>query len=607
MHSKQPELIFFRDNACTLLYTNSRTINLTTMKGTIKFSHILFTVCVLSVGFSSPAFAQCVSGNCYEGSGTYKYPNGSVYTGQFAYGKQQGRGVMKYTNNTEYTGDWQSGQRHGKGKMRFANNNVYEGQFVNGRMEGQGVMTYANGDRYTGQWLRDMPQGKGTYAFKSKERYEGDFKNGSFDGQGAMYYPDGAYYTGGWKNNRKHGSGKLVRPNGTTESGSWQEGKMVSTAQPTQPAPSKVQPTAPTTTSNTSSAGSSRPNVSNMRNCNNVNCGNGTGYYTYPDGSMWVGQFKEGRPVGKGVCYYSNGDRYEGNWSLNAPNGEGIMHFASGRVYGAVWVNGSPVQELDSREQMPTGPVRTENTSNVRIYAVVVGVGKYQTMPTLQFTDDDAHRFYTFLKSPEGGALPDNQITMLLDERATRANIVNAMQQYLLRADANDVVLFYFSGHGLAGSFLPVDFDGYNNKLRHDEVRQILLKSKAKHKLCIADACHSGSLTYGNSLVAKGPVPVTLDRYYQAFEETDGGIALLMSSKAEELSLEDHGLRQGVFTYYLMKGLKGEADADRNQLIDIQEIYQYVFKQVRTYTSGIQTPVLTGDFDNHMPVAFKRY
>ncbi|MDX2133231.1 MAG: caspase family protein [Saprospiraceae bacterium] len=571
------------------------------MKGSSQFSRFL-QVFILWVSLTAVASAQCVSGNCYEGSGTYRYSNGNVYSGQFAYGKQNGSGVMRYADKSEYTGEWKNGMRQGKGKMRSANGNVYEGQFVNGNFEGQGTMVYANGERYVGQWSRGMPT-KGTYTFTTKERYEGQFVNGNFEGQGTMYYPDGAYYTGGWKNNRKHGEGKLVRPNGVAEAGVWNNGALA------KPAPDKatagsggVKPTGP---SGTSTAGANKPNTTGLRNCNNVNCGNGRGYYTYPDGSMWVGQFAEGRPMGQGICYYSNGDRYEGNWNLNAPNGEGVMHFAGGRVYGAVWVNGAPVQELDSRENVPTGTVKTEKTDNVRIFAVVVGVGKYKTMPALQFTDDDAYRFYTFLKSPEGGALNDSQITLLLDDKATRDNILRSMQQLFLRADDNDVVLFYFSGHGLNGSFLPVDFDGYNNKLRHDEVRQLFLKSKAKHKLCIADACHSGSLSYG--LVAKGPAPVTLDSYYQAFEESEGGIALLMSSKAEELSLEDHGLRQGVFTYYLMEGLKGKADSNNDRLVNIQEIYQYVFKQVRTYTSGVQTPVLTGEFDNAMPVSWRRY
>jgi hypothetical protein len=282
------------------------------------------------------------------------------------------------------------------------------------------------------------------------------------------------------------------------------------------------------------------------------------------------------------------------------------MYFATGRVYGAVWLNGAPVKELDSNEEVPDDPVRVEASKNVKIWAVVVGVGRYTAMPSLKFTDDDAYRFYSFLKSPEGGALPDNQITVLVDEAATREGILKAMRVNFLKADANDVVLLYFSGHGIDGSFLPVDYDGFNNKLRHEEVKQIFLQSKAKHKLCIADACHNGSLRY-DGLAAKGPAPVTLDRYYKAFEDSDGGIALLMSSKAEELSLEDHGLRQGVFTYYILKGLKGAGDTNGDNIVTIKELYNYVYGRVREYTANVQTPVLTGLYDDNMPVALRRY
>ena len=134
-----------------------------------------------------------------------------------------------------------------------------------------------------------------------------------------------------------------------------------------------------------------------------------------------MGEFKDGYPNGRGVCYYANGDRYEGEWANNTPNGEGIMYFATGRVYGAVWVNGSMVKELDSQETVPADPVRVDKNMGVKIWAVVVGVGKYTAMPSLKFTDDDAFRFYSHLKSPEGGALPDNQIEILVDEAATRA------------------------------------------------------------------------------------------------------------------------------------------------------------------------------------------
>jgi hypothetical protein len=467
---------------------------------------------------------------------------------------------------------------------------------------GYGTFRFSNGDQYVGNWSGGQMHGKGIYYFHTRERFDGEFRQGRFEGYGTMYYPDGAYYTGNWKNNRKNGFGKLINPAGSIMQGNWVDGKLSENPVMNQPG---TPPAAPVNAGMAGEQPSGKSNIAGLRNCASTYCRNGRGYYDYPDGSRWIGEFKDGLPNGQGACYYANGDRYEGAWQQNAPYGEGVMYFKNGRAYGAVWVNGKPIKELDSEEAMPDNPVRIEPTKNVKIWAVIVGVGRYTAMPSLRFTDDDAYRFYSFLKSPEGGALPDNQIAILIDESATRENVLRTMRTYFLRADANDVVLLYFSGHGLDGCFLPVDFDGYNNKLRHEEIKKIFLESKAKHKLCIADACHSGSLNYG--LAAKGPAPVSLDRYYQAFEESEGGIALLMSSKAEELSLEDHGLRQGVFTYYLLNGLRGAADTNRDNIVSIREIHKYVTPKVREYTAGAQTPILTGIYDDNMPVALRRY
>jgi hypothetical protein len=558
------------------------------MKGTNLFVRLLLPAFLIATAFTPENLsAQCLSGNCQNGTGKYRYGNGAVYTGQFV-----------------------NGLRQGKGKLVFANNDTYDGQFSKNRMDGTGTMMYANGDKYVGQWSNNERNGKGKYYFKSKERYEGDFKAGKFEGQGTMYYPDGAYYTGGWKNNRKNGQGKFVDTDGKATNGTWATGKLINTvptANNNTSSTAQNQQKPKPTTSTPAKPSSTKPDVTGLRNCTAVNCGNGRGYYDYPDGSRWVGEFKNGYPGGKGICYYADGNRYEGEWLNNAPNGEGIMYFAGGRVYGAVWVNGGAVKELDSKENVPADPVRMEASQSVRIWAVVVGVGRYTAMPSLKFTDDDAYRFYSFLGSVEGGAVPQSQMTILIDEDATRENILRKMREYFLKADANDVVVLYFSGHGLNGCFLPVDYDGYNNKLRHEEIKQVFKQSKAKHKLCIADACHSGSLNDGTgSLAAKGPASVTLQRYYQAFEDADGGVALLMSSKAEELSLEDHGLRQGVFTYYILQGLKGHADKNNDYLVTIKELYNYVYAKVREYTANVQTPVLTGDYDDAMPVAVRK-
>ena len=340
-----------------------------------------------------------------------------------------------------------------------------------------------------------------------------------------------------------------------------------------------------------------------MRDCNNAFCASGTGKFRYRDGSRYFGEFVNGNPEGNGTIYYKGGGYYEGGWKKHAPHGRGVMHYANGKVVGAIWDYGKPVKKLFAEDNSgDAGPINVDQDKEVKIWAVVVGAARYKHMPVLRYTDDDAYQIYAFMKSPEGGALPDNQVRLLIDEDATRANIINAMRNVFLRADENDVVMFYFSGHGLKGSFLPIDYDGYNNMLLHTEIKDLLKASKAKHKLVLADACHSGSI-----LASRTPINVALQRYYEAFEASTGGTALLMSSKGEEYSLEDGGLRSGIFSHFLVRGLKGEADSNGNKIISIQELFDYVHKNVRVYTGNVQTPTLTGSYDQKMPVAMIRY
>jgi uncharacterized caspase-like protein len=220
----------------------------------------------------------------------------------------------------------------------------------------------------------------------------------------------------------------------------------------------------------------------------------------------------------------------------------------------------------------------------------------------LRYTDDDAYRMYAFLKSPEGGALADDHIKVLIDEEATREAILDNMKILFNKAKSNDLVLLYFSGHGLKGSFLPIDYDGYENKLNHDEINAVLQSCQAKYKLCIADACHSGSLLAMKGASAEN----TLKTYYESLANAKSGTALIMSSKSEESSLEASGLRQGVFSHFLIRGLKGEADENNDMVVSVKELFEFVETQVGSYTGRRQTPVLKGDYDPNMTVSVRR-
>ncbi len=564
------------------------------------------------VGFTSIVQAQCIQGNCYDGQGTYVYPSGAKYSGQFRNGKINGEGVLYFSNGNRYSGNWVDHYRQGKGRLVFTNGDVYEGNFRRSKFHGHGVLAFSNGDSYQGEWADDVMHGEGSYDYHNGDRYVGWFRKGKLHGQGTMYYHDGDRFEGKWKDNLKNGNGTYYRANGKQVSGLWVAGKIskddishstIDIASTNNSTSNNTNNSSSTATTTSIEANPNAGTDNTLANCNSTYCSEGQGAYTYGDGTKWIGNFYNGQPEGDGICYYANGDKYVGGWKRHAPHGEGVMYYNNGRVVGALWEYGSPVGKIEAEnEPVASEAIAVDYSSTVKIWAVVIGVARYDHMPVLKYTDDDAYQIYAFLKSPEGGALPDEQIKVLVDDDATRGNIIKSMRQLFLKADDNDVVMVYFSGHGLPGSFLPFDFDGFNNKLYHDDIKQVFEESNAKHKLCLADACHSGTM-----LAMRAPVNRTLQKYYEAFENSDGGTALLLSSKGDEYSLEDMGLRQGIFSHFLIRGLKGEADINSDKIISVQELYDFVSQKVRTYTANAQSPTLSGNFDPNMPVGALRY
>ena len=536
-------------------------------------------IAITSLALGLNAQLDCIKGDCLNGYGTAIFPSGARYIGDFADGELHGRGILYFPDGSKYIGHWVHQYREGRGRMVLADGSEYFGDFKASEFHGEGKMTYANGNVYEGSWLSGDASGEGILTYHNGDRYEGSFMLGLANGSGTMYYADGSRYEGEWSENRRHGLGTMHYPEGEQVSGQWERGQYLADW-------GRLAFDGDTT---------------NLRNCNQVNCMSGKGKFTYGDGSRYIGDFNGGVPEGVGTVYYASGDRYEGGWRNHGPHGKGVMYYRTGRVVGAIWDFGNPVRQLFASQNEPPASIQVDRNPEVKIWAVIVGAARYTHMPALRYTDDDAYHLYAFLKSPEGGALPDNQVELLIDEDATHQGILSAMRTVFLRADENDMVMFYFSGHGLQGAFLPIDYDGYANRLEHEEIREVLQATRARHRLILADACHSGSL-----MAAREPVHVALQQYYEALNASRGGTALLLSSKGEEYSLEDGGLRSGIFSHFLIRGLKGEANANGDNLISIRELFSFVHQKVRQYTGNVQTPTLTGDYDSNMPVAVLR-
>ena len=572
-----------------------------------KSSAVTFAVMIL---WATTLSAGCISGNCFNGKGTFVYNDGSKYTGTFTKGKPNGTGTYHHRDGSVYAGEFSHGAKHGLGKIRFQSGDEYSGHFEQGVISGFGIMVYRNGDRYEGTWVNGKSAGSGTYAFADGDVYTGGFLDGQFNGKGKLVRADGSFYDGPWIRNKKHGKG-IVGQNGRKMMHIYDMNVLTGE----QDLATEMQEPPAATSGQITSSG--------PKDCTDTYCHNETGIYKYLDGSVYTGYFINGEGDGQGRCTYADGAYYEGGWKNHSPQGRGTMHFASGRVYAAYWENGVPVQKISSgyppkqgagTPVVSTGPQPTgkENGNKpaiangadgkIQIYALIVGVATYNHMPSLKYTDDDAYQLYAFFKSPEGGALKDDNIKILIDDAATHATILGELKSLSARADADDVVILYLSGHGLDGAYVPSDFDGSHNQLPYSTILEELDKSSARHKLFVTDACHSGSMI----AAARTPLTVAIQNFYNAFNTANGGTAIMTSSKQEEVSLEYGGLRQGVFSHFLIKGLKGYADADNDKLVTIDELYSYIYNQVRQYTANKQTPSITGDFDKNMPVGWVR-
>lgn len=516
---------------------------------------------VISYCCSISINAQCVKGNCI-----------------------QGKGKIIYKDKSSYEGNFSKGARHGKGLYLFKGGK-YTGTFLRNKMDGEGKLTFYAGESYIGQFKLDMFHGKGKYIYANGDIYKGHWQEGKKEGFGTYVFHNADTYIGLFVNDKMNGQGNPTKSNQVKESGNWENGVLVN---------SEIITNAPVPNA------TSTNNV--LQNCNEQNCHETIGRYTYSDGSVYEGMFLNNQPEGQGICLYINGNKYQGGWKNHSPHGPGIITFTSGKKYSAEWHYGNPIKEMPNnsllKPKLPNSILKKEFDKTVDIYACIIGIASYSHMPSLKYTDDDAYHLYAFLKSPDGGAIKDKNINLLIDDAATKLNILANLQSITEKADSNDVVLVYLSGHGLEGSYIPSDFDGHNNNLPYFDIIQILDNSAAKHTLCIADACYSGSIANSKNISFQG-----LQTYYSLFNKLSGGTAFLASSKSEEVSLEYSGLRHGVFSHFLIEGLKGNADSNSNNIVTIQELYNYVTFKVQNYTNNAQTPTLSGDYNPKMPIS----
>ncbi len=250
-------------------------------------------------------------------------------------------------------------------------------------------------------------------------------------------------------------------------------------------------------------------------------------------------------------------------------------------------------------------------------WAVVIGISTYQFskkgIPPIEYANNDAKAFMDFLRSPQGGGFKPASTLLLIDDQATTRNIRSGLYTFLKQAGKDDLVFIYFAGHGAPELGRPdnlylITYDTDPEELAAtafpmwDMETALKRYIVAERVVIIADACHSGGIggKAGLRNVGSGNL---INTYLANLNRTKPGRAIITASEANELSRESKKWGgHGVFTYFLLRGLKGEADVDRNGIITIAEVFKYVYNKVRRATNSQQHPNIQGKFDRNLPL-----
>jgi hypothetical protein len=245
-----------------------------------------------------------------------------------------------------------------------------------------------------------------------------------------------------------------------------------------------------------------------------------------------------------------------------------------------------------------------------RRFALLIGISRYASpeINPLRFTLNDVEAVRKALV--EVGGYPPDHVRVLSDRGPadlgpTKVNIEIGMNWLAAMASKpEDTVFVYFSGHGTSdanGAYLVTEETRLeallSSALNISDFNKMVGGIRAGKKIIVLDACHSG----GMDVAARGGDRMSgqLKARLLAESERAVGDVRFLSCKEDELSFEDdaRGVQQGVFSFYLVKGMRGEADSDGDGLVTFPELDAYVTSKVVEWAAlkgRRQTPTSDG-------------
>jgi hypothetical protein len=229
-------------------------------------------------------------------------------------------------------------------------------------------------------------------------------------------------------------------------------------------------------------------------------------------------------------------------------------------------------------------------------WALVIGINAYQNVEPLNYAVNDAVAVKDMLVEKYG--FKETNIRLILDEEATKDNIIKGFSDILTQAKEKDRVVVFYAGHGETyklpsggdmGYLIPVDgnLDNlYLSSIPMKAVYDIADMSYAKHILYLVDACYGGLTLATTRGLKKDNTP----EYIKKMTKERGRQVITAGGKGEQVQ-ERPEWGHSAFTRNLLKGLgDGLADENMDGVITGDELGGFIKNRVIVDVDGAHTP-----------------
>ncbi len=558
--------------------------------------------------------------NCY---GTFTWDNSSTYTGEWKNNELDGYGTMLFFDGRKYVGEWKKSNWHGHGKATFPSGETYVGNWKNNKRHGYGISTWPDGSTHKGEYLNDEENGYGITIWSNGSSYEGEFKDGVADGQGTAIYADGRVLKGQWKKN-KWVSGKKY---------SIEEYKDITKADnnnhqnsTNQKALEKERRKSLEEKLKREKAEKEKEQIERelaelkkQKKKEKKRISTDIDHPHIVIDSINV-QNKQGIIEGKVTDNIEVAELTIDGKKVNISNNGKFMHklfVPKGGI--KVTVEATDGAGLTSKETITLdrneieqtkvfkfsklNPLNIKGKKDKNSLALIIGISKYSNAPEAKYADRDANYFSDFAESVLG--IQENNIKLISNSSASNIALKKALKIWLKgysTPDKSDIYIF-FAGHGLASNdgkdlyLLPYDGEPRlleDTALLRSEIFNIVKGIEPKSVTVFLDACYSG-LNREKEMILTDVRPITIVPNEKDVPEN---FTLFSASSGSEISGSLPEAYHGLFSYFLMKGLEGDADVNKDKRITNGELHTYVHSNVTRQALRLgreQTPQLQGD------------